>query len=47
MMMGLPFIFSVVLPLLKIRDKDPLSKLSSADLTKVSPSSSIVSPAHK
>jgi len=47
MMMGLSFIFSIVLPLLNIRDKDPLNKLSSANLTKVSPSSSIVSLAHK
>jgi hypothetical protein len=40
---GLSFISSLVLPLLKIRDEDPFNEISFVDLVEVSPSPSAVS----
>jgi hypothetical protein len=47
MMMRLPSIYSLVLLILKIRDKDPLSELSSTNLAEVSHSPLIVNPIQK
>jgi hypothetical protein len=47
MMMRLPSIYSLVLLILKIRDKDPLSELSSTNLAEVSRSPLIVNPIQK